>query len=160
GALEATQAVTLTVAADPVTSTRISGRVLGTDGQPLAGLPVELGRFQTRTDVAGHFVLELPPTPQLTSAFDVLVPQGAVFFDPFSTGLQTIQLRRAVFDPATGTGPQDPREQVNQVTSFLDANVVYGSDPTRARALRTLDGTGRLKTSPGDLLPFNSMTYF
>jgi hypothetical protein len=34
--------------------------------------------------------------------------------------------------------------------------MVYGSDPTRAAALRTLDGTGRLKTSSGNLLPFNT----
>ena len=32
---------------------------------------------------------------------------------------------------------------------------MYGSDDVRAAALRTLDGTGQLKTSEGRLLPFN-----
>src|SRR5205823_3736062 len=54
----------------------------------------------------------------------------------------------------------NPRQQVNQVSAFLDASVVYGSDAVRAAALRTNDGTGRLKTSPGNLLPFNNTTYF
>lgn len=44
--------------------------------------------------------------------------------------------------------------------SFLDASAVYGFDEERARALRTLDGTGKLKTSDGDLLPFNSTEFF
>ena len=33
---------------------------------------------------------------------------------------------------------------------------VYGSDAERAAAVRTNDGTGQLKTSPGNLLPFNT----
>jgi hypothetical protein len=47
------------------------------------------------------------------------------------------------------------REQVNAITAWIDGSMVYGSDVERARALRTLDGTGRLATSAGDLLPFN-----
>ena len=47
------------------------------------------------------------------------------------------------------------REQVNAITAFIDASQVYGSDARRAEALRTLDGTGRMKTSEGNLLPFN-----
>jgi len=35
--------------------------------------------------------------------------------------------------------------------------MVYGSDQARATALRTNDGTGKLLTSPGGLLPFNTM---
>ncbi|WP_165229541.1 peroxidase family protein [Aquisphaera insulae] len=160
GAAETALPIALDVVADPVTTTRISGRVLDTLGRPLADLPVELGRFQTRTDADGRFVVELPATSQLTSDMDIVIPQGDVHFDPYDTGLQTIQLRRAVFDTATGTDAGNPRQQINQATSFLDASVIYGSDEARARALRTLDGTGRLKTSPGDLLPFDDSTTF
>jgi len=41
------------------------------------------------------------------------------------------------------------RQQPNIITSFVDASNVYGSDQARAMALRTLDGTGKLKLVPG-----------
>ncbi|MEM7234487.1 MAG: peroxidase family protein, partial [Planctomycetota bacterium] len=47
------------------------------------------------------------------------------------------------------------REQTNEITAYVDASNVYGSNAELASELRTLDGTGRLKTSEGDLLPFN-----
>jgi hypothetical protein len=68
---------------------------------------------------------------------------------------------------AAGTGvPDDPstpdvdesvrRDVVNNVTSYIDASMVYGSDAVRAAALRTMQG-GRLKTSAGgQLLPLNT----
>ena len=89
-------------------------------------------------------------------AFDIEVPLGDVFFDPFSTGTQVIPLSRSVYDDTSGV-----RQQLNEITAFIDASNVYGSDATRAAELRTLDGTGRLKTSggmagvQGAMLPFN-----
>ncbi|XP_060516076.1 lactoperoxidase isoform X2 [Cylas formicarius] len=38
-----------------------------------------------------------------------------------------------------------PREQMNQVTSFIDGSVVYGADESKAQSLRTFEG-GFLKT--------------
>ncbi|MCA9209521.1 MAG: transglycosylase SLT domain-containing protein, partial [Planctomycetales bacterium] len=97
-------------------------------------------------------------------AFDMPVPTGDPQFDPFGDGMQTIGLFRAGFDPATGTDTENPRQHPNLITSFLDASVVYGSDAARATALRTLDGTGRLKTSDGGvvgaLLPRNDLATF
>ena len=47
------------------------------------------------------------------------------------------------------------REQVNEITTFLDASMVYGSDAARAEELRTLSN-GEMKTSAnGFLLPNN-----
>jgi hypothetical protein len=56
---------------------------------------------------------------------------------------------------ASGPGVTSPRQQVNVMTAFLDGSMVYGSDSTRAAALREFVG-GRLKTSSGNLLPFNT----
>lgn len=88
---------------------------------------------------------------------DIPVPLGDPFFDPLGEGGKVIPFTRSVFDPATGTSTSNPREQINTITGFIDASNVYGSDLTRANALRTLDGTGRLKVSKGDFLPFNTV---
>jgi peroxidase len=76
--------------------------------------------------------------------------------DPFNPP-GSIPFTRSTFDPATGTG--NPRQQVNSVTSFLDGSQIYGSDAVTANKLRTHAG-GRLKTSPGNLLPLNNSTFF
>lgn len=50
----------------------------------------------------------------------------------------------------------NPREQMNAVTSFIDASTVYGSDENRAKAVRTFQN-GTLKTSSdGNLPSFNT----
>jgi hypothetical protein len=72
-------------------------------------------------------------------------------------GPDPLPFTRSQFDPRTGT--TNPREQVNVVTAFEDLSQIYGSDDAKASALRTHSG-GRLKTSPGNLLPFNNSTYF
>ncbi|MEM8678924.1 MAG: peroxidase family protein, partial [Planctomycetota bacterium] len=51
----------------------------------------------------------------------------------------------------------NPRQQINEITAYLDGSVVYGSDQVRADWLRTMSG-GRLKTSTGDLMPYNDGT--
>ena len=60
-----------------------------------------------------------------------------------------------------GTGERGiPREQFNILSAYIDGANVYGASPKRALALRALDGTGKLKFSPGkhgDLLPYNTV---
>lgn len=90
--------------------------------------------------------------------FDIRVPRGDAWFDPASTGTAVIYMDRSGFDPRTGTG--SARQQVNRVTSFIDASHVYGSDAARAAWLRTFVG-GKLKTrltDAGELLPLNDGT--
>jgi hypothetical protein len=50
----------------------------------------------------------------------------------------------------------NPRQQKNQITAYLDGSVIYGSDTSRAAALRALQG-GALKTSAGNLPPLNTV---
>jgi hypothetical protein len=77
--------------------------------------------------------------------------------DPSKMGNQTFD--RSVTDPSTGTGTNNLAQQINAVTSFLDLSNVYGSTKTVADALRTFSG-GQLKTSPGNMLPYDNLTYF
>jgi hypothetical protein len=94
--------------------------------------------------------LDLTPTISPVEPFDIPVPTGDPDFDPEGTGTQTIPLDRSLYGADHGI-----REQLNVVTAWIDASNVYGSDSELASSLRTLDGTGRLKTSEHDLLPFD-----
>lgn len=87
---------------------------------------------------------------------NIAVPLGDAFFDPQGTGTMEISLNRSIYDTQTGTSRDNPRQQINEITAWIDASNVYGSSEERALALRTLDGSGKLKTSSGNLLPFNT----
>ena len=107
----------------------------------------------------GQFVdhdLDLTDLASPGEEFDVPVPAGDPTFDPAGTGAAVIPFLRSKFDPTSGTALGNPRQQVNDITSFLDASNVYGSSDERAQALRTLSG-GKLRTSDGDLLPLNTL---
>lgn len=69
--------------------------------------------------------------------------------DQFFPG-QTVPLNRSIFDPATGTSPNNPRQQVNFATSFLDGSQVYGSDETTASILRGGPAHPRAKLRTSD----------
>ncbi len=57
----------------------------------------------------------------------------------------------------TGTNTSNPRQYANGISSFIDGSAIYGSDATRANWLRSFEG-GKLKTSTGNLLPWNTVT--
>ena len=100
--------------------------------------------------------ISLTPEASPRETMLLAIPRGDPVFDPFGSGLRTMPFNRSALDPASGTGADNPREQVNTITAFIDASNVYGSDEERVRALRTNDGTGRLKTSAeGRYLPYN-----
>ena len=85
------------------------------------------------------------------------VPSCDEHFDPNCDGDQIIPMRRSLSDPLSGTDTENPRKVINEITSFADASTVYGVDLIRSNWLRTFAG-GKLKTSNGNLLPFNTTT--
>ena len=84
------------------------------------------------------------------------VPQGDEWFDPFNTGQMVIPMHRSEPMEGTGTSPDNPRGHANFITAYIDGSAVYGSDEERANWLRTFEA-GKLKTSAGNLLPFNTI---
>ena len=78
-------------------------------------------------------------------AFGVGTPRGG----------NCLPFQRAV--PACPENPKafTPREQVNEITHYIDGSMVYGSTVARSDFLRAFDETnlGRLKVSAGDNLP-------
>jgi len=85
---------------------------------------------------------------------EIAVMQG----DPVFEWGGSIPFSRSRYDSSTGSGVNNPRQQVNGQSAFLDGSSIYGTDVLRAAALRRFDGTGRLKCSEslhGDLLSYN-----
>lgn len=79
--------------------------------------------------------------------FSITVPPDD---DNFPQG-SIIRFSRSIFDPETGT--TTPRQQINEITAWIDASNVYGSDESLASSLREFK-CGRLKTSKNfNLLP-------
>ncbi len=98
--------------------------------------------------------LDLTETTE-DEGFDIPIPMGDPLFDPGGTGSATMELFRSLYDPESGR-PGVPRQQVNLVTSFIDASNVYGSELERTLAMRRHDGSGALILSDGGLLMYNS----
>ncbi len=92
-----------------------------------------------------------------SEVIDIPIPAGDPWFDPFFTGNQVMQMFRSEPYPGSGTGPGNPREHANAITSFIDCSAVYGSDSVRAAYLRSFQG-GKLRMSAGNLLPWNTLS--
>jgi peroxidase len=95
---------------------------------------------------------DIDETPVGGETFDIEVPSGDPWFDPKGNGTHVIGMHRSAF-VLDGNGK---RQHLNNITAFIDASNVYGSEEDLAHWLRTNDGTGMLKTSAGNLLPFNT----
>lgn len=91
---------------------------------------------------------EIDLTPGSGEEANMVTPNG----DEFPG--RTIGFTRSVHDPREG-----PRQQLNTISAYIDATNVYGCRASRAYKLRSLDGSGELKTSVADngeiVLPYN-----
>lgn len=108
--------------------------------------------------VFGQFLdhdMDLTQSATPAQAFNIAVPKGDPQFDPAGTGTQVISLKRSNFDTATGASAANPRQQLNEITAWIDGSMVYGSSAETAASLRTLSG-GKLLTSAGNLPPVDA----
>jgi hypothetical protein len=110
------------------------------------------------TWVFGQFIdhdITLIHNSESEAAF-VPVPPCDPIFDPTCSGASLILMSRSAAMPGTGTSKENPRNFANEISAYLDASAVYGSDQIRANWLRT-HTDGKLKVSEGNLLPFNTV---
>ena len=81
---------------------------------------------------------------------NIMIPKGDPHFDQQEKGDVVLKFNRSIYKLNSS-----PRQQLNEITGWIDASNVYGSNLDRANELRRLDGSGKLKTSKKGLLPFN-----
>jgi hypothetical protein len=99
--------------------------------------------------------IDLTESATPAEPFAISVPVGDPFFDPTGTGTESIGLDRSKYALHDGDEADVVRQQANSISAFINGSQVYGSDAQRAAALRTFEN-GRMKTSEGNLLPFNT----
>ncbi|XP_027725983.1 dual oxidase 2-like [Vombatus ursinus] len=83
---------------------------------------------------------------------NIQIPKGDEVFDPDDTGSVVLPFQRSEWDPLTGKSPNNPRDQINQVTSWLDGSAIYGSSHSWSDALRSFSG-GELASGPDAAFP-------
>ncbi|XP_021930754.1 peroxidase-like isoform X2 [Zootermopsis nevadensis] len=93
------------------------------------------------TDTDGNAILCCGVTPQHPECFPVRVSAADPYYHQFN--LSCMEFVRSAPAPTCSLGP---REQLNQVSAFLDGSVVYGPSLSLTSQLRSKSG-GRLRMS-------------
>ncbi len=100
------------------------------------------------------FVNEFRPHERANISIPLPEPgESADPFDPQRTGTVLMMFNRAIYDLKTGTSTDNPREQVNKISGWIDATNIYSNSAGCLSEIRANDGTGRLKASDKNLLP-------
>ncbi|XP_062515696.1 uncharacterized protein LOC134191133 isoform X2 [Corticium candelabrum] len=86
----------------------------------------------------------------------ISIPKFDVHFDPYGTGNEHMPFIRSTYDRGcSGRAVGLPREQINKITSYIDASMVYGLSEEIVKKLRTLT-YGKMKLQNNGIIPFNT----
>ena len=104
-----------------------------------------------QTVLRGKVSHDIYPSSQITATLN----GKPLFLDPRGNFAATVNLTPGNNEFTLKASTPNPRQQITEISAYLDGSMVYGSDESRARALRTFQG-GLLKTSAGNLPPLNT----
>ena len=83
---------------------------------------------------------------------NIPIPACDPLYDPECAGNKAMPFRRARYHLETGRGPALPRNQLNEITPWIDGNIMYGPGKAWADAIRSFEG-GRLADDGTGLYP-------
>ncbi|GFS70288.1 dual oxidase [Nephila pilipes] len=75
-------------------------------------------------------------------------------FDKDCKGTKLMPFHRALYDHKTGQSPNSPREQLNQMTSWIDGSFVYSTSEAWVNSMRTFEN-GTFRSTDGGFPPRN-----
>ncbi|CAL1286457.1 unnamed protein product [Larinioides sclopetarius] len=75
-------------------------------------------------------------------------------FDKECRGARLMPFHRALYDHKTGQSPNSPREQLNQMTSWIDGSFVYSTSEAWVNSMRTFEN-GTFRSTEGGFPPRN-----
>ncbi|XP_069758774.1 dual oxidase 2-like isoform X2 [Narcine bancroftii] len=82
-------------------------------------------------------ILEVIGTGCPTEFLNIQVPSGDPIFDPNSTGKVELPFQRSRWSIISGQSPNNPRVQINHVTTWIDGSSIYGASRSWSDTLRT-----------------------
>ncbi|MCP5463488.1 MAG: peroxidase family protein [Deltaproteobacteria bacterium] len=113
-------------------------QIQDTPAHPLvSSLLVYFGQFLDHT-------ITRTPTQHHDDPMAVPVPANDPFFTLNKLSSRALYLARSIFDEQTGIA--NPRQQINELSAYIDGTAVYGDSEERAKALRANDDSGKLLT--------------
>ncbi|XP_044130157.1 dual oxidase 1-like [Bufo gargarizans] len=93
---------------------------------------------------------EMPACP--AEFLNINIPVGDPVFDPEKRGNVVLPFQRIQWSKDSGKSPNNPRNQINTVTAWIDGSSIYGSSHSWSDALRSFSG-GKLASEPEGVFP-------
>ncbi|NXO94061.1 DUOX2 oxidase, partial [Certhia brachydactyla] len=120
-----------------------------------SGLPSRRNTTVLAVFFGFHVLLDILGTekPGCPAEFlNIHIPSGDPVFDPAGTGDVVLPFQRIRWAAETGQSPNNPREQTNEMTGWLDGSSIYGPSHSWSDALRSFWG-GQLASELNRSLP-------
>ncbi|XP_068131700.1 dual oxidase 1-like isoform X2 [Hyperolius riggenbachi] len=120
-----------------------------------SGRPSQRNRTVLWVFFGYHVISEIYGIEELGCPVEFLnikIPAGDEVFDPENTGNVVLPFRRSKWCKQSGISPNNPRYQVNSVTTWIDGSSIYGHSHSWCDALRSFS-EGKLASGSDRMFP-------